>query len=542
MKTTTTKLAGALVMSAGLALLAVCASHAQTSTTRPVDTLNRPPPRVVTQPAEPAPAPAPAVAAPRTTPAPAPAPAPRPAAGLVKGSAAFPTCNPASSSVLVEYQMPAEVLVGQPFDINYRVSNLTDCTLRDVTWSNDMPENFNASESVPEPTDASGGKAVWNLGEFAPKQAKEIRIRGMARQEGTITGCGTVTFVPVVCQTIRVVRAAIELVKTMPADVIICDPIPVKLAVKNTGSSALTNVRVTDELPEGLAADGRRSVAFDAGTLRPGESKEFTFNSTASRTGKFTNPAKATCAEGLTAEDSKAVTVHQPVLEIACTAPAERFAGRPIEVCYTIKNTGDAPAAGTVVEVAMPSGASFRGASTGGALSGGKVAWDIGSLAPGASKEVCLNAVSESIGTVAFAGSAKGVCAKPVSTTCSTKISGIPAILLEVIDIEDPIEVGKTETYQIEVTNQGSATDSNIRVTCELEDAQEFVSGSGATAVSGQGRTITMAPLAALPAKEKAVWRVVVKATKAANVRFKTSLISDQLTRPVEETESTNQY
>ena len=83
MKTTTNKLVGALSMSVGLTWLAVCASYAQPATTTPVDTLNRPPPRVVTQPAEPAavvaPAPAkPAPAAPRTTPAPAPAPAPKP--------------------------------------------------------------------------------------------------------------------------------------------------------------------------------------------------------------------------------------------------------------------------------------------------------------------------------------------------------------------------------------------------------------------------------------------------------------------------------
>jgi len=51
-----------------------------------------------------------------------------------------------------------------------------------------------------------------------------------------------------------------------------------------------------------------------------------------------------------------------------------------------------------------------------------------------------------------------------------------------------------------------------------------------------------MAPLASLPAKEKAVWRVVVKALKPANIRFKVTMLSDQLTRPVEETESTNQY
>ncbi len=545
MKTTTKQMAGTLSMLAGLALLTGCASQETTEVPRTADTLNRPPPRLETVAAAPA-EPAPRAATTTTTataPAPRPAPAPSPArAGMLKGSAAFPTCHPSTSTVLVEYQMPAEVLVGQPFDVNYRVSNLTDCTLRDVIWTSDMPDNFNASEATPEPTRAEGGTASWNLGEFGPKEAKEIRIRGVARQEGTITGCGTVTFTPVICETIRVVRAAVELTKSMPAEVSICDPIPVRLTVKNTGTSALTGVKVMDDLPEGLHVDGKRNHAFDAGTLRPGESKDFAFNVMASRTGKFTNPARATCNEGLTAEDSQVVTVKQPVLEISCTAPEERFAGRPIEVCYTVKNAGDAPSTGTVIEVAVPAGASFRGASTGGQQSGNNVTWQIGTLAPGATKEVCLTAVADSIGTMTFSGTAKGACAKPATTACSTKISGIPAILLEVIDIDDPIEVGKNETYQIEVTNQGSATDTNIRITCELEEAQDFVSGSGATAVSGQGRTITMAPLPALPAKEKAVWRVVVKASKPANVRFKVSMISDQLTRPVEETESTNQY
>ena len=41
---------------------------------------------------------------------------------------------------------------------------------------------------------------------------------------------------------------------------------------------------------------------------------------------------------------------------------------------------------------------------------------------------------------------------------------------------------------------------------------------------------------------EKATWTVTVKALKAGDVRFKTKMTSDQLGRPVEETEATNLY
>ena len=53
---------------------------------------------------------------------------------------------------------------------------------------------------------------------------------------------------------------------------------------------------------------------------------------------------------------------------------------------------------------------------------------------------------------------------------------------------------------------------------------------------------MVFAPLAKPAPKAKAEWRVVVKAVKAGDVRFKVTMNTDQLTRPVEETESTNLY
>ena len=107
------------------------------------------------------------------------------------------------------------------------------------------------------------------------------------------------------------------------------------------------------------------------------------------------------------------------------------------------------------------------------------------------------------------------------------------------VDISDPIAVGNNETYVITATNQGSAPDTNIRITCTLENTQQYVSSSGATTGSSAGSTITFAPLATLAPKAQATWRVTVKAVKAGDVRFTAVMNTDQLTRPVQETEAT---
>ncbi|MCC7408714.1 MAG: DUF11 domain-containing protein, partial [Phycisphaeraceae bacterium] len=118
----------------------------------------------------------------------------------------------------------------------------------------------------------------------------------------------------------------------------------------------------------------------------------------------------------------------------------------------------------------------------------------------------------------------------------------IAAVLLEVVDEADPIQIGDVETYTVVVTNQGSAAETDIQIVCTLEDAMQFVSATGVTAGTASGRTVTFAPLAELAPKAKAVWKLQVKALKPGDIRFKTSMTTEQLTRPVEETEATNFY
>ena len=75
-----------------------------------------------------------------------------------------------------------------------------------------------------------------------------------------------------------------------------------------------------------------------------------------------------------------------------------------------------------------------------------------------------------------------------------------------------------------------------------LEDSQAFLSGSGPSDVTAADSRITVAPLPLLEAKAEAVWRISVKALKAADVRFAVELQVDQFARPISETEATRQY
>src|SRR5205085_12665172 len=123
-------------------------------------------------------------------------------------------------------------------------------------------------------------------------------------------------------------------------------------------------------------------------------------------------------------------------------------------------------------------------------------------------------------GSLSFLTAARGRVAPPVESRCETRVVGVPAVLIEVVDLDDPIDVGLPETYEIFVLNQGSAVLTNVKFVCALEDSQEFVSGSGASNVTAEGRTVTLTALPELKPKEKAVWRVVVKVLKAADARF----------------------
>jgi hypothetical protein len=175
-------------------------------------------------------------------------------------------------------------------------------------------------------------------------------------------------------------------------------------------------------------------------------------------------------------------------------------------------------------------------------VSGSKVVWQLGTLAVSASKKVSITYALTEAGSLAQVATAAAVCADTVAAAAETTVYGIAAVLLEVIDTEDPVQVGGQTTYLITATNQGSSPSTNVQVVATVEDAEEIVEASGPTPVTVEGNTATSAPLATLAPKAKATWQITIKALKPGDVRFRATMTTAELGRSVEETEATQLY
>lgn len=482
--------------------------------------------------------------------APAPAPAPRrtPPAGPqmeMRGDVqVMRVMLPASDrgTVLLEKSAPKNVLVGKPFDYTLKVTNETASDLQDVTLTGKLPQNFQVVSSTPTAS-ITGRDATWKIPTLKAGASKMYVVRGKATKTGKLTGCSDMTFrLPSACLTINAVEPALKIVKTGPQAVLICEPIEYTVVVTNPGSGPATNVKFEDKLPAGLVYQNKyQAVSANIGTLAAGASKKITYQVKATKTGSFTNTATATADGDLSVNDTATTVVRQPVLKIAKKAPKLRYVGTSVTYTLTVTNAGDGEARNTVLTDTLPAGASFVSATAGGKRSGNKVTWNLGTLQPNASKQVKVSLKADKIGTLENFASVTATCAK-ASTKASTQVKGIPAILLECVDLTDPLGVGQNETYVITVTNQGSAVGTGIVIVCEMPAQQSFVSATGPTKHTVEDRKITFTPLAQLAPKAKATYRVNVKGTAPGDVRFKVSLTSDQMDSPASETESTHIY
>jgi uncharacterized repeat protein (TIGR01451 family) len=490
------------------------------------------------------PKPAPVTPAPAPVkPAPAPAPAPAPV-GMVCSNLYYPTGDKATSAVWLQKCLPGEVAVGETFVSEIKVTNLTSLGLTDVVVTDALPEGYELASTDPVTESAAGAKLQWRFSKLDPMASKTIKVTGKATKVGTLANCATVSYNTVLCVETKVVQPALALAKTLTPEALACDPIIMTLKVTNSGSGPAKDVKIADKLPEGLMTkDGKKEVAIDVGTLAAGQSKDFTVELKAAGAGKYDNAASATAAGGLSAMANASTVVKKPVLKIVQDCPKKVFIGRDICHDITVSNTGDGVSKGTKVVATLPAGVNFVSATDGGTNAAGTVTWNVGDLAAGATKKitVCLKPAKD--GTYKVAAAAQGYCAEAVSSTCETVVEGIPAILLEVIDIEDPVAVGTNTTYIITATNQGSAVGKDVKVVVTLEDNAELVNTDGsATKGTAAAKVITFDALPALGVGAKASWKVVVKAVKAGDVRFKVSMTEAQLGRPVEETEATNFY
>ncbi len=447
--------------------------------------------------------------------------------------------------LLVERTVPKAIRPNKEYTYEVKISNQSFYKLDQVLLTEIIPENFTLIKAFPAPTSRS--KAIkWDLGMMAPGQVDVLTITGKATSPGRIVHRGQAELncdLGSMTAIMEVVEPVLQFRVVSPAEIILGEDIPVKVQFRNGGNAPVVNAKLSHPLSRGLKTKaGKNSVYINIGNIQPNEIKSFDFVLNANNVGIYENKLVAKADDGVNASALMKVSVQQPKLKLTGTAPTKRFVGNVIKYTTKVVNTGSANAKNVICRMPLPKGVKFVSADEGGRVDKGAVEWKLGTLQPGEEKSITSRIIAEKIMVVHTSIKAQATGAKSVDRALVTNVAGIPAILLKMDDINDPVPVGETETYIINVENQGSLAATGIVVMCKLEESMEFVKSEGSVKSKVNGYTVTFEPIARIAPQAVAVLKVVVRAKKSGDVRFRVEINSNELTRPVREAESTNFY
>ena len=460
-----------------------------------------------------------------------------------------PCPTPADAKVLIEKWTPKIVKPGETFAVRLKFKNNVGYSITHTALVEELPKDFKVIKVTPTPDRISRNVVEWKMKNFTTNKITNFTIVGKINDVGSVryTGKSVLNFETAALaggeSIVDVIAPDLNFDITAPTSSIINKRIPVELTFKNTGTAPVTDAKVFYTLPSGiLTYQGKSDIEINIGDLAPSAMKTEKIELKGTKTGAYLLKLAAIADENIQSTASANLRITKPELSISLKAPNKRFVGNVIPYDVDIKNSGDAVAENTVIELTLPDGTTLASINNNGLKTGNVITWSIGSLAVNERKTVSAKVVANRIMTARANATVVADEADQQDIAKNTDVAGISALLCSLIDIHDPVPVGETEEYVLKATNQGSLPSTKITAKCYLEDEMEFVSTSGATKGKFENGVLTFEPLPELAPQAEAKWSIIVKAVKPGDVRFKAEVRSEQLTKPVTMVEPTNFY
>ncbi len=378
--------------------------------------------------------------------------------------------------IFVDWPADAVNKVGTEHTLSIKVSKATTgapLSKVDIRWTivDDDPDIFfkglsQALNSVSTTTDNNGISTVTIKQVVNATGENTIRIEILDKE-------GMVLFTHDVKK--KWIAPTLNISKDGPSTAALAKDVEYAIKVSNDGEEQATSVKVVDEIPEGLTfvsstPSGTLSgttVTWNLGDLAANSSKDIAATFTAAKIGTWTNTVKVTCQEGITAEASATLTVTAaPILTITKDGPAS--ATREEKVVYTIRvqNTGNIAATNTVVTDTIPAYLDYVSSSPSASLSGSTATWNLGNLAPAASRVITLTTTALSVGTCTNTAEANADNATKVDASVTTDIKAVAVKITK--SGPSTIYLNLTGTFTINVKNTGGTQLTSVVVTDTL--------------------------------------------------------------------------
>jgi uncharacterized repeat protein (TIGR01451 family) len=448
-------------------------------------------------------------------------------------------------AVSLEWIGPATLRLGQPVNFVLSVKNTSSATVHGVVVRNRVPAGVIVKAAEPR-AGGEGQILAWELGTLQAGQERRIQLQLVPEKKGDLDCQASVTFTGSTVARLKVREPKLVLKTTTVEKVMVGDPATLTLMISNPGDGVAEGVKVKTTLPDGLEHARGKVVEFELGSLAPNETRTVQLVC-ASKAGGAQKCETLALADGdLTATDEATVEVMLPKLDLVVTGPKLRYLDRQATYNIQVTNAGSAPVQNVTLSDLLPVGFKFLSATVGGRLDPAtkSVSWFVGDLTPGQSREVSLTVLAVQPGEQKHKVTANAARGLKSESEAVTRVEGLSALLMELVDLDDPVEVGADTSYEIRVTNTGSKTETNLQLVCTVPDKMEF---RGAKAPGGvkykvQGKEVIFDVLPKLAPRADVVFKVLVRGAAPGDLRFRAWITADGLSDPVLKEESTKVY
>lgn len=435
--------------------------------------------------------------------------------------------------------------LNRPLACQIVVRNKGQATVHNVLVRHCLAPGTTCTHTDP-PAATERDELIWTVGTLQPGQERRLELHLVAGQRGTINCQATVSFASAVSQQIQVREPLLNVKMRLPEKAIAGDTVNILCSVANPGDGVAEAVKVKTRLPEGLENPRGQTLEIEIGNLGPKETRTVQIPCIAKASGSHTCRVRVTGDGGLSASDRADTEILQAKLDVAVAGPKLRYLDRHATYTLKVTNPGNAPAGNVILHEAVPAGFKFHTANASGQWDAATktVSWQLGDLQPGQSREVTVDLIAAAAGEhrlQAQVASNRGVRSE---ASAVTRIEGSSSLVMELADLEDPVEVGGETTYEIRVANAGTKMETNVELSCTLPDQVEFRSAKSVMGMSHRvtGREIVFDPLPRLAPKADVIYRVTVRGLQAGDVRFRARIRADGMPEPVLREESTRFY
>jgi uncharacterized repeat protein (TIGR01451 family) len=452
--------------------------------------------------------------------------------------------GPQSPQVTIQKSAPAEIQVGKLAGFRITVRNTGQAPAATVEVRDQVPKGTRLVGSTPRATRGPRGELVWNLGTMKPGEESLIDVQLMPTAEGEIGSVATVHFEAEASARSTATRPKLVVETTGVARALIGEEVALTFIVSNPGSGVATGVVLQEHIPAGLQHPAGSELEYAVGDLKPGESRKLELRMLANRPGPLTNVITARGDGNLRIDSRFDLEVASPQLDIALVGPKRRYLEREASYQVSISNPGTAPAQQVELVAYLPTGLKFISANNAGHYDAPNraVYWRLEELPTNEKGTVELVTIPIEPGQQSIKVRATAQKGLAIEREQPVVVEGIAAVLFQVTNDRNPIEVGGETNYEIRVMNQGSKAASNVRVTVLLPPQMKPLAAEGPTQHAVDADHIQFEALGSLAPKTDVVYRVRAQGVQPGDLRVRFQMSSDEMQTPVTKEESIRVY